>query len=172
MNMEQELQDLQAENVRLCAALVAAHDIHETLRDDIRQIEAENARLSVVLAQSDQPCAYCSLPRDEWPKCAAGFPGCSRFDDSLGCPELGARLKVEQLEAEIVRLRAAIEAVPEPINILFDGPPGPEAGLRFIEIENDAGRSISIGEWTERGDYWVLRIESLPTRGQNVPRGT
>ena len=143
MNMEQELQAVQAENVRLRAAL----------------------------AQSDQPCAYCSLPRDEWTKCPVGFPGCARGDDAMGCPELGARLEVEQLEAEIVRLRAAIKSVPEPINILFDGPLGPEAG-RFVEVETDAGNSISIGEWLERGGYWVLRIESLPTRDQIVPRGT
>ena len=48
------------------------------------------------------------------------------------------------------------------INVVFDGPPSNEAG-RFVEVENDAGESISIGEWIERDDgYWALRIESLP----------
>lgn len=43
------------------------------------------------------------------------------------------------------------------IEIVFDGPPGPEAG-RFVEVERD-GRSVSVGEWARRHDgYWVLRI--------------
>lgn len=47
------------------------------------------------------------------------------------------------------------------INIIFDGPPSPESG-RFVEVENDEGKSISIGEWIEREDgFWALRIESL-----------
>ncbi len=44
------------------------------------------------------------------------------------------------------------------IDIVFDGPPGPEAG-RFVEVENDAQASMSFGEWVQRPDgYWVLRI--------------
>lgn len=44
------------------------------------------------------------------------------------------------------------------IDIVFDGPPGPEAG-RFIEVEDSSGKSISFGEWMQRPDgYWVLRI--------------
>lgn len=46
----------------------------------------------------------------------------------------------------------------EYINIVFDGPPGHESG-RFVEVENDSGKSISIGEWIDRKDgYWALRI--------------
>jgi hypothetical protein len=49
-----------------------------------------------------------------------------------------------------------------PINVIFDGPPGPEGG-RFIEIETDDGRSICIGEWSRRHDgNWALRIVALP----------
>ncbi len=45
------------------------------------------------------------------------------------------------------------------IDIVFDGPPGPEAG-RFVEVENELGASISFGEWIERDDgFWVLRIK-------------
>jgi hypothetical protein len=41
---------------------------------------------------------------------------------------------------------------------VVDGPPGPDPS-RLIEIENDNGRSITIGSWRERSDgYWVLRI--------------
>lgn len=44
------------------------------------------------------------------------------------------------------------------IDIVFDGPPGPEAG-RFVEVEDATGRSISLGEWVQRVDgFWVLRI--------------
>lgn len=44
------------------------------------------------------------------------------------------------------------------IDIVFDGPPGPEAG-RFVEVENAMGRSIRVGEWIERDDgLWALRL--------------
>ena len=53
------------------------------------------------------------------------------------------------------------------IDIVFDGPPGPESG-RFVEVENAEGHSIKFGEWVKRADgYWVFRIEqhSLPVAG-------
>ena len=51
---------------------------------------------------------------------------------------------------------------PAPINIVFDGPPGPE-GPRFIEVETDDGRSVRAGEWQQRQDgNWGLRIAALP----------
>lgn len=44
------------------------------------------------------------------------------------------------------------------INIIFDGPPSHESG-RFVEVEDDNGHSITIGEWIQRPDgYWALRI--------------
>lgn len=70
--------------------------------DRIEELEAENTRLRAALAMSDRPCAYCSLPADEWSKCAHGFPGCARGDDSLGCPHLGdayhVKSRIEALE--------------------------------------------------------------------------
>jgi hypothetical protein len=62
-------------------------------------------------------------------------------------------------ECEYCDATAEYEAsLPKHIDIVFDGPPGPEAG-RFVEVENDTGASISIGEWVQRPDgYWVLRI--------------
>jgi hypothetical protein len=48
---------------------------------------------------------------------------------------------------------------PEYIDIVFDGPPGPEAG-RFVEVEDDTGKSISFGKWVERPNgYLALRIK-------------
>lgn len=44
------------------------------------------------------------------------------------------------------------------IRIVFDGPPGPTSG-RFVEVEDEHGRSINAGEWVERDDgLWELRI--------------
>ncbi len=46
------------------------------------------------------------------------------------------------------------------IDIVFDGPPGPEGG-RFVEVEDDS-KSVSIGRWIRRDDgYWVLRISVI-----------
>lgn len=36
--------------------------------------------------------------------------------------------------------------------------PGPEQ--KFVEVEDDEGRSIKIGEWIKRDDgFWALRID-------------
>ena len=46
------------------------------------------------------------------------------------------------------------------VDIVFDGPPGPESG-RFVEVENEHGCSINVGEWVHRPDgYWALRFSS------------
>lgn len=45
------------------------------------------------------------------------------------------------------------------VDIVFDGPPSHDTG-RFVEVEDDSGRSIKFGEWVERSDgYWVLRLD-------------
>ena len=47
------------------------------------------------------------------------------------------------------------------VDIVFDGPPGPEAG-RFVEVESPPGTGINFGEWLQRDDgYWVLRIPAV-----------
>ena len=47
------------------------------------------------------------------------------------------------------------------IDIVFDGPPGPEAG-RFVEVEDEDGKSIKVGEWIQRDDgFWALRIPNV-----------
>lgn len=46
------------------------------------------------------------------------------------------------------------------IDIVFDGPPSHESG-RFVEVENEAGQSISYGQWVNRPDgFWALRIQA------------
>lgn len=44
------------------------------------------------------------------------------------------------------------------IDVVFDGPPGPEAG-RFVEVEDMSGKSVGVGQWINRGNgMWALRI--------------
>lgn len=44
------------------------------------------------------------------------------------------------------------------IDVVFDGPPSHESG-RFVEVENERGEGVSVGEWIDRGDgMWALRI--------------
>ena len=47
------------------------------------------------------------------------------------------------------------------IDIVFDGPPGPQAG-RFVEVEDANGKGFSFGKWVQREDgYWALRIPPM-----------
>lgn len=77
----------------------------------------------------------------------------------------------KKAEAELREMRAAFDgATPKElrrlrdlearlavVDVVFEGPPGPE-GPRFVEVEI-GGTSISIGEWIERPDgRWALRI--------------
>lgn len=87
----------------------AIESIHVRLRqnyaikvDELRKSEtalaesrAENDRLRAALANSGGPCAYCSLPKEEWAKCREGFPGCPRADDAMLCPHVGASLAAD-----------------------------------------------------------------------------
>lgn len=51
------------------------------------------------------------------------------------------------------------------LHIVFDGPPGPEAG-RFVEVETPDGRSVNAGTWHERDNgYWELRIDASLAKG-------
>jgi len=52
------------------------------------------------------------------------------------------------------------------INIIFDGPPADQSG-RFVEVENDEGQGIRVGEWIDKKDgYWALRIETFSIKYQ------
>ena len=46
------------------------------------------------------------------------------------------------------------------IHIVFDAFPGPD-GCRFIEVENEHGKSIKVGEWVSRPDGLVALV--IPT---------
>lgn len=62
---------------------------------------------------------------------------------------------------EVDRLRAELVEVQPPghhVDIVFDGPPGAVSG-RFVEVEDETGKSIRLGTWVERADgFWALRI--------------
>lgn len=46
------------------------------------------------------------------------------------------------------------------LHILFDGPPGHDGG-RFIEVEDDSGKSVNAGPWSQRPDgLWELTIDA------------
>jgi hypothetical protein len=84
-------------NCELCVA----HAEVERLTLERDEAKAENTRLRAALANSDQPCAYCLLPAEEWAKCQSGFPGCARGDDAMGCPELGAAMVRDALQQQV-----------------------------------------------------------------------
>jgi hypothetical protein len=49
------------------------------------------------------------------------------------------------------------------IDVVFDGPPSHESG-RFVEVEDPEGKSVSAGQWIDRGDgMWALRLPRLIT---------
>lgn len=71
-------------------------------------------------------------------------------------------------DCELCDATAEYEAsLPKHIDIVFDGPSGPEAG-RFVEVEDDQGKGFGFGEWVQRDDgFWALRFnprQPLPAR--------
>jgi hypothetical protein len=58
----------------------------------------------------------------------------------------------------------------ESIRIIFDGPPGPEAP-RFVEVEDEQGNSIQVGEWVETtAGFWALRLPLSSQSGEETLR--
>ena len=87
------------------------------------------------------------------------------------------RAEPDQLQQEFLDRIPAEQKDEKVINIIFDGPPSHESG-RFVEVENDSGTSIGIGEWIDRADgYWALRItdtdfNALPPHRTDEKGGT
>lgn len=44
------------------------------------------------------------------------------------------------------------------ISIITAKPPGPDND--FIEIEDEQGHGLKLGEWEQRGDLWALVIDT------------
>ena len=71
------------------------------------------------------------------------------------CPDCGPE-NYKLIAREVRKLRDQIENAY--VDVVFDGPPGPESP-RFVEVENEQGKSIDFGKWMKRFDgWWVLRI--------------
>lgn len=59
------------------------------------------------------------------------------------------------LDAYTVSPAAPLDRV---IDVVFDGPPSHQSG-RFVEVEDEHGASVNVGEWVDRGNgFWALRI--------------
>ena len=43
------------------------------------------------------------------------------------------------------------------IRIAFDGPPAPH-GCEFVEVEDESGKGIKVGEWKEQDGFWYLYL--------------
>ncbi len=83
---------------------------------------------------------------------------CASMENGSDTPDfILARYLAECLEV-FDRAVSARTAELKSVDIVFDGPPGPE-GPRFIEVENMEGKSIRVGGWVERDDgHWALRL--------------
>ncbi len=72
-----------------------------------------------------------------------------------GTPRVLAHAIADALHAAMVE-----EAwrLPKELHFVCDGPPSHESG-RFVELEDETGRSISLGDWKTRPDgLWELVI--------------
>jgi len=59
---------------------------------------------------------------------------------------------------EVARIERLKPSRTENLHFVFDEPTSPE-GAKFIEVEDDSGKSINIGEWRERpDDLWELIV--------------
>jgi hypothetical protein len=56
-------------------------------------------------------------------------------------------------------------------DVVFDGPPSHVSG-RFVEVEDEQGRSFNAGDWIDRGNgLWALRIPRGASTSTNVVQG-
>ena len=68
-------------------------------------------------------------------------------------PECIKRQRDEMRDAQTARVSTAPQ---EPLYVIFDGPCSHESG-RFVEVENERGQSVRVGEWQMLPDgLWSL----------------
>jgi len=116
----------------------------------------------VVAPSGDRPCdctgCYCGN-RDDAARVAAWD---ADNQAAAAIRTLSVKPAVASEGASPEAVKPAVSAIAQErdvIDIVFDGPPGHEAG-RFVEIESPPGRSVRYGEWIMRENgYWVLRID-------------
>lgn len=44
------------------------------------------------------------------------------------------------------------------INIVMKNPPGPDSD--FVEVEDENGVSMKLGEWVQQGEFWALSFDT------------
>lgn len=143
---------------------------HERIREHITELtEKREAALASERARSERLAGALLALYDAAKFMPRGVPG-SGGASTVHAFEIQAGV-VWDLDLALRRAGATLCAEPSPaapeqgeIRVVFDGPPGPEAG-RFVEVENAAGCSINAGEWRKRSDgLWELVIRGpLPS---------
>ncbi|HDR8989780.1 TPA: hypothetical protein QDA93_002387 [Burkholderia vietnamiensis] len=98
-------------------------------------------------------------------------PVCHGNDADAPCAYPGERKHGCIRDERIARAASANETGAEGafIDIVFDGPPSRESG-RFVEVEDEHGRSFNAGDWIDRGNgLWALRIVRSPAMAAEAP---
>lgn len=106
-----------------------------------------------------RPCGHIVGAYGDHPRVTERFGGeiadALRRGDGVSCEVVTAPVKIG---GDCEHGGACAGLTPAFVDIVCDGPPGPESG-RFIEAEGPDGASVSVGEWIARGNgYWALRI--------------
>ena len=124
------------------------------LQGNVRELEVTGVDFVHV-----RPGPAINILFDRW----AGMPALCRIETDDGSP-IGNGEWSKRDDQWVIRITdLPVPPVPEtkPINIVLEGPPGPESS--FVEIETDDGKSIRLGNWAPRlNGLWSLRITELP----------
>jgi len=83
---------------------------------------------------------------------------------STGILQLSVGDVTEYVRAALAHTFDAELAAADYVDLLFDGPPGPE-GQAFVEAVDPHGNGVSVGEWIKMDDdpYWRLRVRGART---------
>ncbi len=140
--LESRCDELSAERADILAALPAG-DARVNIPDRVREIVRANKEMAEELTRDVDPVDVieaATVSRD--PR--------AKSDDRAS-------------DRTVADLRAFAY-----IDVVFDGPPAPEAG-RFVEVEDPRGYSVNVGDWIDRGNgLWALRI-TMPSAAPPAP---
>lgn len=133
-----------APNVRYASDNIRASE-EETIAAWNTRIRTEQARAALIQrgdpVRADGGCLYCDADQGEIHR-----ENCTK-PKRRPAPEW-AEKEIQAYRSEQISGEAGARTN---YHIVFDGFPAPD-GPRFVELENDAGRSISAGEWKLRDD--------------------
>lgn len=69
---------------------------------------------------------------------------------------------LDRTDAALAAQQTQQEAAVKELHFVLDGPPSHESG-RFVEVEDENGKSVNVGRWEQRGNYWHLIVTAPPT---------